>query len=134
VVGDTARADRADDRALCHGSPAPDLDRAKVHQRRRVAKGRLDRHRLAAGGHGAGERDDAPHRGAHVRPRRRAEIDAAMLPACVRMRTIEREGTKDWAVDGPCPRVGGCREHEGAERRNTESPNHETSFVARLEN
>jgi hypothetical protein len=105
MVRDPTRPDRADDGALRNGVAALDGERAEVHQRGRVAERRLDRHRLSARRHGAGERDHAACRRQHARPGRRAEIDAAVLPARVRMRTVEREGTKDGAVDRPRPRL-----------------------------
>src|SRR5262249_10191660 len=76
-----------------------------------------------------GERDDALRRRLHVRPRGRAQIDPAMLPARIRTGTVEREGTKDGPVDGPRPRLRGCRQHERAERHHTDSSTHEAALV-----
>ena len=129
VIRHAARPDGADDGPLPKRGPALDGDRPEVHERRRVTERRLDRNRPSAGRDGAGERHDTLCRRAHGRPGRRAEVDAAVLSARIRVGTIERERAKDRPVDRPrpCPRRG--REHEGAERHDAESPNHKTSLL-----
>jgi hypothetical protein len=129
MIRHAARPDGADDGPLGDGGPTRDRNRPEVHQRRRVPERSLDRDRLAAGRHGAGECDDALCRREHVRPGRRAEVDPAVLPARIRMSTIEREGTEDRPVDGPRPRLRGRREQECAEHHETESPDHEASLL-----
>jgi hypothetical protein len=129
MIRHAARPDGADDGALCDRSPALDGDRAEVHERRRVTERCLDRDRLAAGRHGSGECHDALSGREHVRPGRRAEVDTAVLPARIRMGTIEREGTKDGPVDGPRPCLRRRREHESAERHDSELPDHEASLL-----
>jgi hypothetical protein len=70
---------------------ARDADRAEVHERRGVARRRLDRHGLATTRHGPRERDNTFGGRAHVGGARRAEIDAAVLAGGVRVIVVERE-------------------------------------------
>jgi hypothetical protein len=98
-----ARADGADRSTLRHGRVARDGDRAEVRQRDRQPVGRLDRHRLAARRYGPREADDAGRRRDDGRVRGRRDVDAAVLPARVGMRRVEREALDDGARDGPRP-------------------------------
>jgi hypothetical protein len=106
-----------------------------VDEGRRVAERRLDRDGLAATRNGSGERDDAARGREHVRASRGSEVHATVLPGRIRMRMVERERTKDRAVDRPGPRL--CRangQEQRAERNDSNSPDHESLLVARLEN
>jgi hypothetical protein len=76
LAGPTGRADAP---ALGDLVAARDGDGAEVDERDRVAVGRLDRHRAASAGHGAGERDRAGRRRLDERACRRGDVDAAML-------------------------------------------------------
>jgi hypothetical protein len=60
-----------------------------MDERGGVSRSRLNGDGLAAGGHGPRERDEAFGRREHVRPARRAEVDAAMLARRVRVGVIE---------------------------------------------
>jgi hypothetical protein len=94
-----------------------------MDERGRVAERGLDRHRLAAGRHGPGERDDSFYRGEHWTATRSAEIDAAMLTARIRVRVIERKRPQHRAVDRPRPGAGaGDREHTRANDHDRKSP------------
>jgi hypothetical protein len=132
-VDHAARADGPDDGALGHARPAPDADRPEVHERRGVAERRLDRDGLPAGRHRAGERDDTFGRRKHIASAWSPEVDAAVLPGGVRVRTVEGEGTKHRPVDGPGPGLrSGCRQDERAERDDSDSPDHEASLLPGL--
>ena len=78
-----------------------------MYERGRVAERRLNRNGLAARRHRSGERDHAVGRRHDFRARRSAEVDAAVLPGGVRLRTVERERPQHRPVDGPRPRSGG---------------------------
>jgi len=110
AFGLAARPDRANDFALCDGSPDSDCDRTQVNQGDRVAVLRADRQAAALTGNLTGERDDPGHRSAHVCPRRRADIDPSVLPASVRI-VAGDEGPEHGAVDRPAP--AGRARHDG---------------------
>jgi hypothetical protein len=132
-IDHAARPDGADDGALGHARPALDVDRAEVHQRRRVPERGLDRDGLPAGWHRAGECHDSLGGREHVGPTRSAEVDAAMLPGGVRVRTVEREGTQHGPVDGPGPRLRRrCGQNERTERGDSDTPDHEASLLPGL--
>jgi hypothetical protein len=132
-VDHAARADGPDDPALGHARPAPDADRPEVHERRGVPERRLDRDGLPAGRHRAGECDDAFGGRKHVGSGRRPEVDAAVLPGRVRVRTVEGEGTEQRPVDGPGPGLRcGWGQDERAERDDSDSPDHEASLLPGL--
>jgi hypothetical protein len=99
----------ADDGSLADESAPLHADRSQVQKRRRVAERSLDRDGLAAardrareGHHPFGGRDD-------VRAARCAEIDAAVLPARIGVRTVERKWSKDRSVNRPGP--GTCNRY-----------------------
>ncbi|HEX3805308.1 MAG TPA: hypothetical protein VHV52_00865 [Gaiellaceae bacterium] len=108
-----ARADRADGDALADDCALQDRDGAEVRDRDRVPVGRRDRHRLARVRDRAGERHRAALGCGHRRAERPGDVDAAMLPARVRMRLVEIELLEDVAARGPCP---GLRQGRGDER------------------
>ncbi len=85
ALGIAARPDRPDDFAFVDGSPPTDRDRSQMNERDRVAVLRADREAAAFTGNLAGERDDPGHRSAHLRARRRADVDPPVLPASVRV-------------------------------------------------
>jgi hypothetical protein len=91
VLGLAARADRPDGRALRDGLPLLHGDRAEMHERRGVPVRRLDRDRAAAAGNGSGEGDRAARRRDDALAGASADVDAAMLPARVRV-GAEHEG------------------------------------------
>jgi hypothetical protein len=122
-IDHAARPDRPDDRAFRHDRTAHHRDRPEVHERGGVAERRLDRHRLAAGRHRPCERDHSLRRGAHRAAARSAEIDAAMLAACVGMRVVEHKRPQHRTVDGPRPSAGiGDRERTRADDQDRKSP------------
>ncbi len=122
-LGCPARTDRPDLRPLADSCPLGNLDRAEMRKRDRVAVGRGDRHRLAARRHRAREAH-RPGRGrADRRPRRCADVDAAVLPARVRMARVEDEAEQHGPLHGPRPCVGAWspeqEEHGGEDERAT---------------
>jgi hypothetical protein len=132
-VDNAARADGPDDPALGHPRPAPDADRPEVHERRGVPERHLDRDGLPAGRHRPGECDEPFGGRKHVGSARRPEVDAAVLPGRVRVRTVEGEGTEHRPVDRPSPGLR-CAwgEDERAERDDSDSPDHEASLLPDL--
>jgi hypothetical protein len=109
AFGLAARADRADDFALCDCSPHSNGDRPQVNQGDRIAVLGTDRQAAALMGNLAGERHDSGHRSAHLSARRRADVDSTVLPASVRVVTGD-EGPEHGAVDRPAP--SGRARHE----------------------
>ena len=108
-----ALADGADDLSLGDDAAACDGGRAELEQRHRVDVGQ-DRDRPAAAGYRADERDGAGDRRAHGVADGRADVDAAVLSACVRI-GAERKLPQDRAVDRPRPAPrdrGGDERHE----------------------
>ena len=65
-VDDAARSHRAHRRALCDRLAPLDADRPQVQERRRVTRGQPNGDRAPTCRHGAGERDDARCRSAHL--------------------------------------------------------------------
>jgi hypothetical protein len=104
IVG---RADGCDRRALPRECASYDGDRAQVQERHGLPGRRLDRHRLAEGGHGACERHDALRRGAHGRADRCRDVDAAVLAGRVRVFRVEVEAAQHLTVHRPGPRPRG---------------------------
>ena len=131
-----AGPDSADDGALAHDRAPRDPDRPEMDKRRRVTERRLDRNGLAAGRHRAREGDDSPRRRDDLRPRGSAQVDPAVLSACVRMRTVEGERSQHRAVDRPCPGLRRRdRQPKGTQdQHHSESPHEKHSFVVRIEN
>jgi hypothetical protein len=111
----SARADGADHVALGKRRPKAHGDRAEMHERDRVPVRSTDREREARRGHGAGEPDDARHRRPNLGAARRADVEATMLPAEVRV-VFQRETAQDRPVDGPAPGRGRRCEQERAQR------------------
>jgi hypothetical protein len=105
VVDHPARTDAADDRGLTDERAAFHADRAKMHERGRVAEGRLDGDRLATVRDRAGERHDPFSRREHRCTGFGADIETAVLPGSVRVCPIEGERTQDRAADRPGPRL-----------------------------
>jgi hypothetical protein len=132
-IDHAARPDGADDGALGHVRPARDADRPEVHERRGVPERGLDRDGLPAGRHRAGECHDSLGRREHVGSARSAEVNAAVLPGRVRVRTVEGEGTEHRPVDAPGPGLRGrCGQNERTERDDSDSPDHEASLLPGL--
>jgi hypothetical protein len=111
----SARPDRPDDVALGDQGSVRDRDRPQVDERDGVAVG---------GPHGEAEplmrqlphkRHDPVRRGAHVRPRRGADVDAAVLASRVRIASVD-ERPQHRSVDGPSPRRGARSQHEEREQ------------------
>jgi hypothetical protein len=125
-VDGAARPDGSDDRTFADARSTLHLDRAQVHERRGVAGRRLDRHRLAPGRHGPSEAHEPLGGSPHVRTGGGAEVEATVLPGCVRMRAVERERAQHRAVDRPAPRLRRRhRQYEPAKDQKSESPQHE---------
>jgi hypothetical protein len=101
-----ARADGADRRPLVDLRALRDRDRAEVRQRHGQRVARQDRHCPAARRDRAGERHGPGDRRRDVGSGRGADVDAAVLPARVRMRRIEGERREHGALDRPRPRPG----------------------------
>jgi hypothetical protein len=106
--------------ALRHGGTAPNPDRAEVKKRDRIAVGCLDRDRLAAVGNAAREGHPAGRRCDNRRPCRRADVDPAVLPRCVRMDGIERERGQHRSAHRPGPAERGSRNDECGHNREDE--------------
>jgi hypothetical protein len=130
------RAHRADRGAFGDDRAARHRDRSEVDQRDRVAVGRRDRDDAPAVRHRP-RKGDRTACGRQSRLADRApDVDAAMLPAGVRMRRVEGEGTEH----GPAgrPRPGACgwsgaeRERKGEQQHGT--THRATSVVVRLVN
>jgi hypothetical protein len=102
-VDDAARTDGPDDRRFAHERAARYSDRPEVHQRGRVSKRRLNRHRLATRRNRSGERHDTLYGSEHSAAGWRAEVDTSVLARRVRVRVVEPEGAQHRAVDGPRP-------------------------------
>ncbi len=127
--GVSARSDRSDDLALDDRGSDAQRDRPEVDKGDRIPVLRADRQAAPFAREPAGERDDPGHRRAHVGSRRRTDVDAAMLTACVRV-VLCGERPEHRPVDGPCPSgrarsVSKCDEQHRPE---------DEDFVARLEN
>ena len=105
--------DRRDHITLGDGRVLLDRDRAEMRERHRPPVCGLDRHRLAAAGHRAGEGDDAGPRRVHRFSRAPSEVYAPMLPRGIGARRIERERLQHLPVGGPGPGAGG---RDGGER------------------
>ena len=117
-----ARADGAD------RVPLPDRRALRDRHRTEMGEGHgervpgQDRDRLAAGGNAAGERDDARCRSDDRRAGGAADVDAAVLPARVRMRGIEHERCEHGPGHRPRPGAGrgdGKQEEQDHERDST---------------
>ncbi len=109
-----ALTDHADDSALRDGAATQDARRCELQQRYRIAVRGLDRDGAAAAGDRADERDRARRRGEHSASNPGADVDAAMLPACIGVRA-ERERPQHRSLDRPHPGVrrgGGCKRRE----------------------
>jgi len=122
-IGAVAAA--TDEGALLHGRSACDQRLGELEQRDRVAVGGLDRERPSALRERAHEGDGSGRGREHVGSDGRAEVDAAVLPACVRIGT-ERERPQHRPGDGPGPAEGRRGERERRERdRGNEHLSHE---------
>ena len=100
--GLSARADRPHDLALDDRCSDAQRDRPEVDEGDRVPVLRADRQAAPFARELSRERDDPGHRRAHVGSRRRTDVDAAMLTACVRV-VLGGERPEHGPVDGPCP-------------------------------
>jgi hypothetical protein len=112
---DRAAASRGSDRlALAYRGAAPDRERAEVQERHRVAVRCEDRQRRAAARDGAGERDAPRCRREDRLPGRRADVDATVLAAGIRVSSVEDEGAHHVPArgPGPCPSPGHGEEQE----------------------
>jgi hypothetical protein len=120
VVDDSARADAAHDRGLADDRATLHTDRAEMDERDRVAERRLDGDRLPAVRHGAGERHHSLRGREHRRAGFRSDVEPAVLPGSVRVRSIEGERPQDRAVDRPGPRLC-CRDGQSEETDDQDS-------------
>jgi hypothetical protein len=111
-VAVAALSGRADDVAFGNLRAFAHADRAEMRERHRPAVGRLDRERPAARGHRADEGDEPTGRRKDGRAGIGADVEAAVLPAGVRMRRVEVERLQDRPVDGPRPGAGKRRRDE----------------------
>jgi hypothetical protein len=129
-----ARADDPDDVALRDDVAPSHPGRSELKQRHGVAGAGLDRDRATAVGNGPGERDGARCRGGDGGTELGADVDAAVLPARVRV-GAERERAEHLAGDGPGPggRSRGGRERRRKENRENEHAPHEDRLRRREE-
>lgn len=125
-LGLAARPDRADHVALAHLGPDRDPDRPEVDERDRPAVLGADRQAQTLMRHLTGICDDAARRGANVRARRSADVDPAVLSACVGI-ALGDERSEHGPVDGPRPGRCSWSKHDGGEC-------YEENRVACLEN
>jgi hypothetical protein len=133
-LGRVGRADDPDRGTLGNGSAARHRHGAEMRQRHGQPVGGRDRDRRAAARQGAREADGAGGRREHGYPRRCADLDAAALPARVRVRRIEGERLQDRPLHGPGPRAGGGHPDQ-QEQHDKEQPTHDTTaFVVLLVN
>lgn len=119
-----AWADRAKSVTFRHSVVLVHRVRPEVRERHGQPAGGLDRHRLAVRRHRPCVADDAARRCDHGDPgRRRADVDAAVLTAGVRMRGIEREALQHRTGDRPRPGVR-ARNPEDEEEEERNEPTH----------
>ena len=111
-----AGPDRADDLALRDRGPHAHGDRAQVHERDREPVGGANRERQPGSRNGSGKTDNTRFWCAHIRARRRSDVDASMLAAGVRV-VVEHKPPEHRPVDRPAPRVRRWRCHEGDHHR-----------------
>jgi hypothetical protein len=123
---DAARPDRGDRIALGDQAAPPDPERPEMQQRDRVAVGRLDRQRLAAGRHRPGERDGSAGRRDHRRALRSTDVDPAMLAARVRV-VAKAELAQHRPVHGPHPATRARGREQGRCGRTEQEPSHEST-------
>ncbi len=125
-----ARPDATHNRRFPHERPARDSDRPEVDERGRIAKRRLDRHRLPTGRHRPGKGHHTLRRGEHRAATGRTQVDAAVLAARVGVRVVEHERPQHRAVDRPRP---GARTRDGERTRagdqNRKSPHVSSSSL-----
>jgi hypothetical protein len=123
VRGVDAQAAAAEDGSLLDRR-APRHERLReLEQGDRVAVGRLDRHRSPALRQRAHEGDDAGRRRADLAVGRHPDVDAAVLPAGIRIRA-DRERAEYRTVDRPGPAERSrcrCERHEHDRRRKDSS-------------
>jgi hypothetical protein len=131
--GVPAGGDRGHRVPLAHGLSFRDGDRVQLLERDGIAVRRVDPHRPAASGDEAGEPDRPPDGGDHPGAEPAADVDAAVLPAGVRV-LREREAAQDGAVAGPGPRLRRRGEHERGEGREQQPAHRRASSVVPLAN
>jgi len=115
-----ARADRADDLALRDRRPHANGNRPQVDERDRVPVLGADRQAAALARHLPRERDHARRGSAHVGTARRADVDAAVLPAGVRV-VVSYERPQHRAIHRPAPRGRARRDGERNKQRDRNS-------------
>jgi hypothetical protein len=109
--GVDTRPDDADGCSLGNLVASPDRDCGELKQSDREPVRGLDRERATAVGKRTGERDSARCRRTNGRTDRRAHVEAAVLPAGVRV-VAEREAPEHRPVDRPRPSARRRCEHE----------------------
>jgi hypothetical protein len=109
-----ALADAPDAHALCNRVAPPDRDARELKHGYREAVAGLDRQRAAAVRHRPRERNGAADRCVHGFTNGCADVDAAVLPAGVRI-APEGERAEHRPVDRPRPRGRGSRNRERKE-------------------
>jgi len=130
-LGRAARADRADRVTLGDRRALGDVERAEMRQRDVVAVAGEDRQRPPARGDGSREGDGAARGRDDRAARGRADVDAPVLAARVRVRGVERERREHRAVHRPRPGTeqGDAEQEEQSDETHAGSP-----FVVRMEN
>jgi hypothetical protein len=130
MLGVAARTDRADHVPFRDRRRHPNPDRPELDERHREAVRGTNRQRESRPRHEPRKADAAGGRGAYVGPRRRRDVDAAMLAA--RVGIVRRlEAAQHLSADRPrpcaCRRRSSEREHDDAEEQ-------KLAAVARFEN
>jgi hypothetical protein len=105
-----------------------------MRERDGIAVRRLDRHRLPARRHGAGEGHRSRRRSEDRRAAGDADVDAAVLTARVRVVRVEREPEQNGALRGPRPRERSGRPEQEEQDDDEREPAHDASSVVSGEN
>jgi hypothetical protein len=124
VLGLSARPDRADAVAFADGGSFPDFEVADVRQGHGIAVGGRNRHRQAVRRHRSGERDHPTCRRTNRLGVLGADVDAAVLPPGVWIRS-EDEWPEYRACDRPRPRRDGRNEDQ--RRRTDDERSHDAT-------
>ena len=116
AFGIAARPDRSDDVAFRDVRPDGNADRSEMDERDRVTVRRADRQAQPLMRELPSERDDARCGRPDIRTSRRADVDSAVLPTCVRI-AVGDERSQHGPVDWPGPRGSPGSQHEHREQQ-----------------
>jgi hypothetical protein len=124
-----APGSRSDRLALAHGRATRDADRADSDERDGIPVLRADAEGETAAGYRARERHRPADRREHGHARRRADVDAAVLPAGICVRLVVGEAAQHGTVGRPYPRRrggDGDEQHEHERGRKQEPTQQES--------